>query len=78
MKIELEVEETRELLAFLVDRMCKEAGLNAKDVATLRKWRTSLRTGSETMRELNSKVNEDLARVLETQKRSVVMKPDWQ
>jgi hypothetical protein len=77
MKIEFEVDETRELLVFLLERMTKEAGLDAKDLAAIRKWRATLKPGSETMREFTAKVNADLARVLETQRRSAVMKPDW-
>lgn len=77
MKIELEAEEARELLVFLIERMTKEAGLDANDVSAIRKWRATLKPGSETMREFTSKVNADLARVLETQRRSLVMKPDW-
>jgi hypothetical protein len=78
MRIELEVDETREALAFLVDRMLKEAGLGEKDAAAVRKWRASLKSGSEAMREITSQVNADLARLLESQKRSSIIKPDWQ
>ena len=78
MKVELEIEEAREVLIFLIERMSKEAKLSAADLAALRKWRASLRPGSEMMREITSKVNADLARVLEAQKRSAIMKPDWQ
>lgn len=77
MKIELEIEEAREVLVFLIERMSKEAGLSAADVAALRKWRASLRPGSETTQEFTAKLNADLARTLEGQKRSAVMKPDW-
>lgn len=77
MKVEFEVEEARELLIFLIERMGKEAGLAANDVAALRKWRATLKPGSDAMREFTAKVNADLARVLDGQKRSAVMKPDW-
>ena len=77
MKVELEVEEARELLVFLIERMGKEAGLAANDVGALRKWRATLKPGSDTMRQFIANVNADLARVLEGQKRSAVMKPDW-
>jgi hypothetical protein len=77
MKFEVEVDETRELLVFLLERQVKEAKLSAADVASLRKWRATLKPGSEAMRNLTAKVNADLARVLQGQKRSVVVKPDW-
>jgi hypothetical protein len=77
MKVELELEEARELLIFLVERMGKEANLNAADTAALRKWRASLKPGSEAIRDLTARINLDLARLLEDQKRSAVMKPDW-
>jgi hypothetical protein len=77
MKLEVEVDETRELLVFLLERQVKEAKLSAADVAALRKWRATLKPGSEAMRDLTAKVNADLARVLEGQKRSAVVKPDW-
>jgi hypothetical protein len=77
MKVELEVEEARELLVLLIEQMGKEAGLAANDAAALRKWRATLKPGSETIKEFTAMVNADLARVLEGQKRSAVMKPDW-
>jgi hypothetical protein len=78
MKIEFEIEESRELFVFLSDRVLKEAGLGAKDLAAVRKWRNdSMRAGSQGMRDLHDRMNADLARVLETKKRSSVRKPDW-
>ena len=46
MKIELEVEETREVFLAVLDRIAEEAGLGAEDAAALRKWRTSMTPGS--------------------------------
>jgi hypothetical protein len=76
-KLEFEAEEAREVLVLLVDRISKEVKLSAPDSAALRKWRATLRPGSETMREFTAKLNADLARVLEDQKVSAVKKPDW-
>jgi hypothetical protein len=76
-KVELEIEEARELLLFIAERIAKEAGLDDKDRAALTKWRTSMKPGSDAMRELTAKVNADIARSLENQKRSSVIKPDW-
>ena len=78
MKVELEIEETRELLVFLCDRLIEDAGLAEADRATLREWRNdSMRPGSSAMRDLHEKMNDDLARTLENKKRSSVRKPDW-
>ena len=78
MKVEFEIEETRELLVFLCDRLIEDAGLAEEDRATIRKWRgDSMRAGSPGMRDLHDRVNADLARALENKQRSYVRKPDW-
>lgn len=77
MKVELEIDEAREILLYITERLGKEAGLDAKDRAALSKWRTAMKPASEGMRELHAKINADLARSLENQKRSAVRKPDW-
>lgn len=78
MKVEFEIEETRELFVFLCDRLIEDAGLATADRATLRKWRNdSMRPGSPGMRDLHEKMNADLARTLVNKKRSSVRKPDW-
>ncbi len=78
MRVELEPEEARELLSEIVDRLAAESGMADKDRATVRRWRSeSMRAGSEGMRELTSKVNADLERVLRTKEKSAVQKPDW-
>jgi hypothetical protein len=78
MKIEFEIEEVRELLAFLCDRLIEDAGLEETDRAAIRKWRSdSMRAGSEGMRDLTAKANADLARTLENKRRATVVKPDW-
>jgi hypothetical protein len=78
MKIEFEIEESRELFLFLCDRILADAALPEKDRAALRKWRgDAMRAGSPGMRDLHEKINADLARALETKKRSAARKPDW-
>ena len=78
MKVEFEIEETRELFLFLCDRLIADAGLPEAGRATLRKWRNdSMRPGSPGMSDLHEKMNADLARTLENKKRSSVRKPDW-
>jgi Arc/MetJ family transcription regulator len=78
MKVELEPEETRELLGVIVDRLIEEAGFSDSDRATLRRWRSdSMRPGSEGMRELTAKINAEVARILQTKSKSAVVRPDW-
>jgi len=77
-KVEFEIEETRELFVFICDRLIEDAGFAEADQATLREWRNdSMRPGSPGMRDLHEKMNADLARTLENKKRSSVRKPDW-
>jgi hypothetical protein len=77
MKVELEIEEARELLVIMIERVSKEAGLSADDLAKLRSWRAGLKPGSDVVREFVAQANADLARTLENQKRSKVIKPDY-
>lgn len=78
MKVELEPEETRELLGVIVDRLVEEAGFSDSDRATLRRWRSdSMRPGSQGMRELTAKINAEVARILQTKSKSAVVRPDW-
>lgn len=77
MKAEFEVEEARELMVFIVERLMQEAGLERADRQTLVDWRAKMTPGSEGMRELLEKVNVDLARTMERSKKSAVVKPDW-
>jgi hypothetical protein len=78
MKIELEVEETWELMSLIVARMLDETELPASDRAKVRRWRSeSMGPGGEPMRVLTRKINEDLAQTSARKKRSQVRKPDW-
>jgi len=77
MKVELEIEEAREILLYVAERLARDAGLDDKDRAALSKWKTNMKPASEGMRDLAAKINADLARSLENQKRSLVRKPDW-
>ena len=77
MKIELDLEEARELMAAIVERLITEARLPDADRGVLRKWRSDVTPGSDAMRELAARVNSDLARAMENKKRSAVIKADW-
>jgi hypothetical protein len=77
MKVELEIEEAREIFLAVLEAIAEEAGLSGEDTAALGKWRTAMTPGSAAMRELAAKLNADLARALENKKRSAIIKPDW-
>lgn len=78
MKLQLEPEETKELLALIVDRLAEEAGLKKDDLAKLRRWNSSeMRLGSAGMRELTEKVNAEIERTFRTKQKSAVRRPDW-
>jgi hypothetical protein len=78
MKIELDADETWELMSAVVTRLLDEAPLPDADRAAVRRWRSeSMRPGGEQMRLLARKINDDLARVFERKKRSQIRRPDW-
>ncbi len=78
MRLELEPDEARELLALIVDRLADEAGLSDADRAAVKRWRSeTMKPGSEPMRELAAKVNADLERTLRDKQKSAVQRPDW-
>ncbi len=78
MKLETEPEETRELLALIIDRLTEEAGLSGADRAALKRWRSeTMKPGSQPARELTAKVNADLERTLRDKEKSAVQRPDW-
>ncbi len=78
MKLELELEEGRELLSLIVDRLATEARLSDADRAALKRWRSEqMKAGSDGMRELAAKINADLERTLRSKEKSAVQKPDW-
>jgi hypothetical protein len=77
MRAEFELEEARELMVFIIERLVQEGGLPEADRVRLREWRAEMTPGSDGMRDLAARINADLARALQNQKRSAVMKPDW-
>ena len=78
MKVELDVDETWELMSRVVARMLDETTLSDKDRAKVRRWRSdSMRPSGDAIRALARKVNEDLGEATERQKRSQIRKPDW-
>ncbi len=78
MRLELEQEESVQLLSLIVDRITREAGLATKDRAAVKRWRSErMKAGSDGMRDLTNKINADLDRALRTKEKSAVQKADW-
>ncbi len=78
MRLELELEEGRELLTLIVDRLAEEARLSDKDRAKVKRWRSErMKAGSDGMRELTEKLNADLERTVKAKEKSAVQKADW-
>jgi hypothetical protein len=78
MKVEFDSEETWALMSHVVDRLLQDADLPDADRARIRRWRSEqMRPAGEPMRLLTRKINEDLARALQTKQRSQIRRPDW-
>lgn len=78
MKVEFEIEETKEVLTLIVERLAEEAGLGKDDLAKLRRWSSNeMRMGGAGMRDLHEKVNGEIARTFRNKKKSAIRKPDW-
>jgi hypothetical protein len=62
----------------VVEEVIQDKALSDADRARIRRWRSEqMRPGAEPMKLLNRKINEDLARALQTKQRSQIRKPDW-
>ena len=78
MKVELDVDETWELMSRVVARLLDGATMADRDRAKVRRWRSdSMRPGGDPMRLLARKINGGLAEAFERKKRSQIRKPDW-
>lgn len=78
MKVELDVDEARDLLWTIVQRVAREAALSDADRAKVRRWFSEeMRLGSAAMASLTAKINADLERALRTKERSQLQKHDW-
>jgi hypothetical protein len=78
MKVDLDGDETWALMSYVVDRLLRETELPDADRARIRRWRSEqMRPAGEPMKLLTRKINEDLARALQTKQRSQIRKPDW-
>jgi hypothetical protein len=78
MKVELDTDETWELMSLVVARIVDEARLSDSDRAKVRRWRSeTMRPSTEAMRLLARKVNDDLNEAIQRKQRSQIRKPDW-
>ena len=78
MNVEFDGEETWALMTCVLDRLLKEPDLPDADRARIRRWRSDeMRPGSEPMKLLTRKINDDLATALRNKQRSQIRKPDW-
>ncbi|PZC47722.1 MAG: hypothetical protein DK306_001058 [Chloroflexi bacterium] len=76
--VELNVDESWELMSFIVSYMLEDVEIGKADRAKIRRWKTNeMRTASEDMRALGEKVNADIARLWEVRRKSELRKPDW-
>jgi hypothetical protein len=78
MKVELDTDESWNLLSHIIVRLVDEAELADSDRAKIRRWKSEeMRPTSQEMRVLASKINEDLAKTMERKNKSQLRKPDW-
>lgn len=77
-KVDLDIEESWELMSFVLNGMLDGVELDKSDRAKIRRWKSKeMRTNSEEMKALHEKLNADLARRWEVRRRSEIRKPDW-
>ncbi len=77
-KVELELEESWELMSYVVNTMLDDIKVDKSDRAKVRRWKSGeMKTGSEEMRALHEKLNEDLARLWGIRRRSDIQRADW-
>lgn len=78
MKVEFETDEAWELMSHVIGRMLEETDLSDADRAKVRRWKSDeMRSTTQEMRVLTSKINEDLAQTLARKTKSQIRKPDW-
>lgn len=76
--VELNVDESWEMMSFIVNYMLKEVQIDKSDKAKIRRWKSSeMRTASEDMRALGEKINADILRMWEIRRKSDLRRPDW-
>ena len=77
-KVEFELEESWELMSYVVNAMLDDLTIDKSDRARVRRWKSGeMKTGSEEMRALHEKINEDLVRLWGVRRRSEIQRADW-
>ena len=78
MKVELDADEVWALLSTVAKHVLDETELSDEDRAALRRWRAQqMRQGSDGLRALVQKLNDDLERLQHVHERSAIQKHDW-
>lgn len=76
--IELNTDESWEMMSFVVNYLLKEVDIGKADRAKIRRWKNNeMRTAGEDMRALGEKINADISRLWEVRRRSEIRRPDW-
>ncbi len=77
-KVEFELEESWELMSYVVNTMLDDLTIDKSDRAKVRRWKSGeMKTGGEEMRALHEKINEDLVRLWGVRRRSEIQRADW-
>jgi len=78
MKLEFNTDESWEMMSHIIGRMLDEAELSDADRAKVRRWKSDeMRVTSQEMRVLATKINDDVAKMMERKQKSQIRKPDW-
>ena len=78
MKVELDADQVWALLSTVTKQIVDGVDLADEDRASLRRWRSQqMRQGSDEMKALVQKLNDDLVRLIRTRERSPIQKHDW-
>ena len=76
--IDFNVDESWELMSFVVNQMLEGVAIGKSDRAKIRRWKSSeMRTSGEDMRALGEKINADVSRLWEVRRKGEIRKPDW-
>ncbi len=78
MKVELDTDESWNLMSHILARLLEETELSDSDRARIRRWKTEeMKVTGQEMRVLAEKINEDIQKSVERKTRSQLRKPDW-
>ena len=78
MKVELDNDESWNLMSHIVGRLLEETPLSDADRARVRRWKSDeMRVTSQEVRVLTEKINEAVRLTLERKTKSQLRKPDW-